>query len=91
MDDTDANQIMKGEMGWGVLLFDIMEGSMVVVFRSLLATVEEKYTASFLLAQADRYTSTLGWSDFWRRKNRHSASCAKLFVGPQFQNFNVAF
>ena len=64
MDDTDANQIMKGEMGWGVLLFDIMEGSMVVVFRSLLATVEEKYTASFLLAQADRYTSTLGWSDF---------------------------
>ena len=64
MDDTDANQIMKEEMGWGVLLFDIMEGSMVVVFRSLLATVEEKYTASFLLTQADRYTSTLGWSDF---------------------------
>ena len=54
MDDTDANQIMKGEMGWGVLLLDIMEGSMVVVFRSLLATVEEKYTTSFLLAQADR-------------------------------------
>ena len=54
MDDTDANQIIKGDMGWGVLLFDIMEGSMVVVFRSLLATVEEKYTASFLLAQADR-------------------------------------